>query len=372
LTGGISIRAAEIILLIIIGVLLFCLSILIHEAGHFFTAKACKIRVDEFSIGMGPRLAHVHKGDTDYSLRALPIGGFCAMPGEDGQDENGNPCVDPHAFCNKPKWQRFLVLIMGGLMNILLGLVLMAILLGQETAFASTTISKFSSHSATQSAGLQVGDHFTSINGYKVRTDKDLMFALALANPNSVEIQVKRAGKAITLSNVKLNTAIASNGKQTTQLDFYVQPIKKTPLTLLQKTFTDTVSVVRQVWASLAGLVTGRFGLNDVTGPVGLVQVISESASAGLQQSFLSAVNNIVYIIMIITVNLGIINLLPIPALDGGKILFLIIEAIRRKPLNPKYAAAIESAFFAALMIFMVIVAVSDVMRISTGHGLGG
>jgi regulator of sigma E protease len=109
-----------------------------------------------------------------------------------------------------------------------------------------------------------------------------------------------------------------------------------------------------------------------MTGPVGLVQVISQSASAGLQQSFLAAVNNIVYVIMIITVNLGIVNLLPIPALDGGKILFLLIEAIRRKPLNPKYAAIVESAFFALLLAFMAIVAVSDVMRITTGHGIGG
>jgi regulator of sigma E protease len=321
---------------------------------------------------MGPRLAHKQIGETDYSLRALPIGGFCAMPGEDGQDEDGNPCVDPRAFCNKPKWQRFLVLIMGGTMNILLGLVLMSILLGQESVFASATISKFDSQSALQSAGLQVGDRFTSINGYKIHTYNDLAFSLALANPDSVNLQVSRAGKTVSLQNVKLHTTTASNGKKMTRLDFYVSPIKKTPLTLLQHTFTDTVSVVRQVWVSLAGLVSGRFGLNDVTGPVGLVQVISESANAGLQESFASAVNNIVYVIMVITVNLGIVNLLPIPALDGGKILFLLIEAIRRKPLNPKYAAAVESAFFGLLLVFMAVVAVSDVLRIATGHGLGG
>lgn len=351
---------------------MFCLSILIHEAGHFFTAKACGIRVDEFSIGMGPRLAHFHKGETDYSIRLLPIGGFCSMPGEDGQDEEGNPCTDPHAFCNKPKWQRFLVLIMGGVMNIILGLILMGILLGQETAFNSVTISKFSSNSALQSAGMKVGDHFTNINGYKVYTDKDLSFALALANPASVNIQVNRSGEFVDFKNIKLKTTNGTNGKKMTQLDFYVQPIKKNLLTLVQKTFSDTVSVVRQVWASLAGLVAGRFGLNDMTGPVGLVQVISQSASAGLQQSFLAAVNNIAYVIMIITVNLGIVNLLPIPALDGGEILFLLIEAIRRKPLNTKYAAIVESAFFALLLAFMAIIAVSDIMRITTGHGIGG
>lgn len=321
---------------------------------------------------MGPRLAHFHKGETDYSIRLLPIGGFCSMPGEDGQDEDGKPCTDPRAFCNKPKWQRFLVLVMGATMNIVLGLVLMAILLGQETVFTSTTISKFSSNSALQSAGMQADDRFTNINGYKIHTDKDLTFALALANPDSVNFQVNRNGKTVEFNNVKLKTVTGTNGKKLTQLDFYVQPIQKNPLTLVQKTFSDTVSVVRQVWASLAGLVTGRFGLNDMTGPVGLVQVISQSASAGLQQSFLAAVNNIVYVIMIITVNLGIVNLLPIPALDGGKILFLLIEAIRRKPLNPKYAAIVESAFFALLLAFMAIVAVSDVMRITTGHGIGG
>lgn len=321
---------------------------------------------------MGPRLAHFRKGETEYSLRLLPIGGYCMMPGEDGQDEDGNVCTDPRAFCNKPKWQRFLVLVMGAAMNIVLGLILMGILLGQSSAFNSVMISKFSSHSALQSAGLQVGDSFTEVNGYRVRTDKDLSFALALANPDSVNIQVKRNGKLVTFQNVKLNTVTGFGGKKTTQLDFYVQPIAKTPLSLLQKSCADTISVVRQVWASLAGLVTGRFGLNDMTGPVGLVQVISESASAGLQQSFWAAVENIVYVIMIITVNLGIVNLLPIPALDGGKILFLLIEAVRRKPLNQKYAAMVESAFFALLLGFMAIVAVSDVMRITTGHGIGG
>jgi Predicted membrane-associated Zn-dependent proteases 1 len=352
-------------ILFLIAVLVFGFIIFIHEFGHFFTAKLSGIRVNEFSIGMGPALAHFKKGETQYSLRVLPIGGFCAMEGEDEESP------DEHAFNNKPVWKRILVVVMGAVMNIVLGVIIMAVILVQQPAFSSTTISKFTENSATQAAGLKVGDVFTSIDGYAINGDRDLSFALATANPNSANIQVRRNGKLYEFKNVKFNTKTVS-GKSVLSLDFYVLPIEKNAGTLIVKSAQDTVSTVRMVWYSLVGLVTGRFGMNDVAGPVGAASAIGQAASIGLQQSFVAALNNILMMMMIITVNLGVVNLLPFPALDGGRLIFLIVEGIRRKPINRKYEGWINAAGFCLLMALMVFTTYSDILRLVTGKGLGG
>ncbi|MDF2632012.1 MAG: metalloprotease [Caproiciproducens sp.] len=351
--------------MIIIAILLFSFIIFIHEFGHFIMAKLSGIRVNEFAIGMGPQLFHFQRGETQYSLRAFPIGGFCAMEGED-EDSS-----DDRAFNNKPVWKRILVVIMGAVMNIILGLIIMMILLGQQPAFSSTTISKFTGNSATQAAGLKVGDVFTSIDGYKINGDRDLSFALATVNPAKADIQVLRDGKVINFNNIKFNTK-AVDGKNILSLDFYVMPIEKNFGTLITKSVQDTISTVRMVWFSLSGLVSGKYGLKDVAGPVGAASAIGQAATIGLQQNFLAAFNNILMMMMIITVNLGVVNLLPLPALDGGRLMFLIVEGIRRKPINPKYEGWVNAAGFALLMGFMVIVTFSDILRLITGKGLGG
>jgi len=286
----------------------------------------------------------------------------------EGEDEDSS---DDRAFNNKPVWKRILVVVMGAVMNIILGLIIMMILLGQQPAFSSTTISKFTDNSATQAAGLKVGDIFTSIDGYKINGDRDLSFALATANPLKADIQVLRAGKVLNFSNVKFNTKKA-DGKDILSLDFYVMPIEKNFGTLITKSVQDTVSTVRMVWFSLVGLVSGKFGMKDVAGPVGAASAIGQAATIGLQQNFLAGFNNILMMMMIITVNLGVVNLLPLPALDGGRLLFLIVEGIRRKPINPKYEGWVNAAGFALLMGFMVIVTFSDILRLITGKGLGG
>lgn len=353
------------VLLVIIAVLLFGFIVFIHEFGHFITAKLSGIRVNEFAIGMGPTLFHFQKGETKYALRLLPIGGFCAMEGEDeDSSEEGS-------FGSKPVWKRILVVVMGAVMNIVLGLVLMMILLGQQPAFNSTTIGKFQDGAATQAAGLQIGDTFTSVDGYKVNTDRDLSFALATANPDFVDVEVLRDGQTITFPDVKFNTK-DNNGKPMLMLDFYVEPIQKNVGTLLVKSWQDTVSTVRMVWYSLAGLLSGQFGLNDMAGPVGAASAIGEVASQGLAQSFGTAINNILYMMMIITVNLGVVNLLPFPALDGGRLVFLVVEAVRRKPINPKYEGWVNAAGFVLLMCLMVVITFSDILRLVTGKGLGG
>lgn len=351
--------------MIIIAIILFGFIIFIHEFGHFFTAKLSGIRVNEFSIGMGPKLFHFTRGETQYSLRAFPIGGFCAMEGEDEES------TDDHAFNNKPVWKRILVVIMGAVMNIILGLIIMMVLLGQQTKFNSTTIAQFTKNAATQAAGLKVGDVFLNIDGYKIIGDRDLSFALATAKPEKVNIQVLRGGKTMNFNNVKFNTT-KNNGKDILSLDFYVEPINKNFGTLITKSVQDTVSTVRMVWYSLVGLVSGKYGFNDVAGPVGAANAIGEAASIGLKQSFMAGLNNVFMMMMIITVNLGVVNLLPLPALDGGRLIFLIIEGIRRKPINPKYEGWVNAAGFALLMGLMLIVTFSDILRLVTGKGLGG
>lgn len=286
----------------------------------------------------------------------------------EGEDEES---PDDGAFNNKPIWKRIIVITMGAIMNIILGLVIMMIILVQQPYFASTTISKFTDNAATQTAGLRVGDVLTSIDGYKINGDRDLSFALATANPDKANIQILRDGKPMTFNNVKFNTRTV-DGKKILATDFYVVPIKKNVGTLITKSVQDTVSTVRMVWFSLVGLVSGKFGFNDVAGPVGAASAIGQAASVGLKQSFTAALNNILMMMMIITVNLGVVNLLPLPALDGGRLFFLLVEAIRRKPINPKYEGWVNAAGFALLMGLMVVITFSDILRLITGKGLGG
>lgn len=339
--------------------------IFIHEFGHFFTAKLCGVRVNEFAMGMGPTLFHFERGETRYALRLFPIGGFCAMEGEDEDS------ADTRAFNNKPIWKRILIVVMGAIMNLLLGLALMMILLGQQPAFNSTTISQFSANSALEAAGLRQGDTFVSVDHYRIYGDKDLSFALATANPASVDIEVRRGNRLVPFDDVRFHSR-SLNGKNYVQLDFYVQPIRKNAGTLIAKAAQDTVSTVRSVWYTLIGLVTGKYGFNDMAGPIGAADAVGQAVTEGLKQNVIAGLNNVIYIMMIFTVNLGVFNLIPFPALDGGKLLFLLIEAVRRRPIQAKYQGAVEAAGFFVLIGFMLIVSYSDILRLITGKGLGG
>ena len=298
--------------------------IFLHELGHFVTAKLSGIRVNEFALGMGPTIFHFERGETKYALRLFPIGGFCAMEGEDEESD------DERAFGNKPVWKRIL-----------------------------------------EAAGLEVGDRFVSIDGYSINGDRDLSFALGLANPESVDIVVDRNGERVTFDDVKFHT-VEQDGQEILSMEFYVQPIQRSFGSVIQKTFTDTWSMVKMAWISLVGLVTGRFGLNEVAGPVGMAQAITQAAAVGLEVSFWAALNNILLMMVVITVSLGIFNLLPLPALDGGRLVFLIIEGIRRKPINPKYEGWVHAAGFVLLLGIMVLVAFNDIVRLFNGQGLGG
>ena len=346
------------VLLIIIAVLLFELLIFGHEFGHFITAKLSGIQVNEFALGMGPKILGFKKGDTQYSLRLFPIGGYCMMEGEDGDSLN------ERAFCNKPVFKRMIVVIAGAVMNIIIGFILMLILQAQETHYATMTVAKFAEESVSQEAGLQLGDEIYSINGYRTRTYLDMSVALTMTDTTAPEFAVRRNGEIIGLGNVQLKTVETTEGQQMIQLDFYLQSQERTIGSALSYSVKNTVSVVKMVWQSLIGLLTGKFGFNDMSGIVGTANVIKDAAAEGLKTSFGDAVNNIIYLIMIISVNLGVFNMLPIPALDGGRFLFLIIEAVRRKPMNRNVEGWINTIFFGLLLLLIIIVTCSDVIKI--------
>ena len=354
-------------LLAVIGVLLFGLIIFIHEFGHFFTAKLSGVCVHEFAIGMGPKLFSFTRGETTYALRLLPIGGYCAMEGEDEESD------DPRAFGRRPIWQRMIIVAAGGIMNIVLAIVMMMILRGQSEMYATTQIAKFIENSALEQAGVQVGDVITEINDYAVYTDQDLSFALSLASMElqsetaEIDLTVRRGEETLRFENTQVKAVQLSDGMYHIQLDFYVKGQKRNVWTLVKKSFADTVSTVRLVFKSLVGLITGQFGMNDMAGPVGTAQAVTQVATEGLKSGFGDAVNNILYMMLIISVNLGIVNLLPLPALDGGRLVFLFFELIFRKKVPAKYEGWVHAAGMVLLIGLMLIVTFNDVLRIVKG-----
>ncbi|MCH5300870.1 MAG: RIP metalloprotease RseP [Ruminococcus sp.] len=443
--------------LIIIGVLLFELIIFFHEGGHYLTAKRSGIKVNEFALGMGPKIFSFTKGETTYSLRLLPIGGYCSMEGEDEDSDNSR------AFNNAKIWKRMIVIIAGAVMNMVLGIILMFVIVVQQPAYSSLTVDDFQVNSFSANSGLQAGDQIIRLNNYNIWNSRDLSYAIGTMKVQEVdghsikiykedctneltilyqtltndekntltEAQVKYLYNVITEGCKKINQAeskedayklmsdtytqmnnqigiskftvpeieekdtrqryvtditVIRNGEQTElkdvdfftyrnpetdapsiAIDFYVKPIEKTFTSVISETFGQTVSVIRMTWSSLAGLVTGQFGIQDISGPVGITSAISQVASAGLERSFMEAVNNIILVMVIITINLGIVNMLPFPALDGGRFVLLLIEGIFKKPIPRKVESYINAAGLVILLLFMVLVSVKDIWQLVGG-----
>ncbi len=345
------------VLLAIIGILLFELIIFLHELGHFLTAKKCGVKVNEFALGMGPKLIKFRKGETLYSLRLFPIGGFCSMEGEDGESD------DSRAFSKKKVWQRMIIVVAGAVMNILLGFVLMMITLIPTHLFATNTIVKFADVNES-SKYLKAGDEIKSINGYDIYTSMDYNFALATSKSNDFKITVKRGSETITYDHIQFPTTKNSDGKEVIHPDIIRLGVENNFVTLMQQTFLQTCSTVRMVWASLIGLITGQFGFNEMAGPIGMTSAVTQATAAGLKSSFWDGLSNLIFIMMVITVNLGVVNLLPLPALDGGRLVFLIVEAIRRKPVKPEHEGWVHLIGMIALLLFMVIISINDVIRL--------
>lgn len=347
-----------IVLLIIFAILLFNLIIFLHELGHFFWAKKFGVQVNEFALGMGPRVFKFQKGETIFSLRALPIGGFCEMEGEDQHSDN------PRSFEGKKAWQKILIIASGGIMNLVLGFVLTFILLVNSPAIASTTIKAFEKDAVSSSTGLMVGDEILKINNSKVHTFRDIAFNIAAFGNSEFDIEVRRNGQIINLENVKFKTSENNGENSPAEIDFFVEPIEKNFINLIKATFSETASTIKTVWRSLGGLVTGKISLKKTSGPIGIASEIGKITNEGLKFSAFVAVINIINIMAIITINLGIFNLLPLPALDGGRLVFLFVELITGKKINPKYEGLVHTIGFVLFILFMIWMSYSDILKL--------
>ncbi len=325
----------------IYAILVFCIIIFVHEFGHFAAAKACGIRVNEFALGMGPRLIH-HKGkETEFSLRLLPIGGYNRIEGEDEDSD------DPRAFNNASVWKRILVVVAGATMNFLTCILILIIVYG-TVGFASTTVGEVMDGMPAAEAGLEAGDTILSIDGKTINAWTDVQ-TYTQAGGDTLSVVVLRDGEEITLS-VPL---IEEDGRKVMGIR---SMIKHDLGPAIREGFTGTWSITKEMYAALAGLVTGKGSIDDVSGPVGIVSIISEQAKTG----FL----NVLYLTAIISLNLGIINLLPLPALDGGRLVFLIINLITGKRVSTKVESTVHATGMLLLLAFMAFIVVKDVIRL--------
>ena len=334
---------------IIISVLVFSVIIIVHEFGHFIIAKLSGIKVNEFSIGMGPKLVNVTKGDTDYSIRAFPIGGFVAMEGEDEESEAEG------SFTSVPVQNRIAVVVAGAVMNMILGFAVLCFLTAVQPAITSRTVSSFYEGAMTQQTGLQVGDEIVAINGRKCYVANDIIYEFARTQNGTADFTVIRDGIKTQLEDVTFETYTDENGYRQMVIDFTVYPVEKTVFSVMQEAANWTISIARMVFLSLVDLVSGRVAINQMSGPVGIVSAISEAVSYGYE--------SVLLILAIITINVGVFNLLPFPALDGSRLVFLLLELVRGKPINQKYEILVNTAGMLMLVAFMVFVTFSDVTK---------
>ena len=347
---------------IIIAIVIFGLLIAIHELGHFLVAKACGVKVLEFSIGMGPQLWHKEGKETQYSLRLFPIGGFCAMEGEDGESD------DPRAFGNTAGWKKFLVLIAGSASNFIAGMLLILCLFAASTGYVSTTLSGFVDGFPCQGETmLQAGDEIVSIDGSAVLLYSDISTLLNRGNGKTHDIVVRRDGEKITLNDLPLTPReYEVEGKKVTMYGLYFQSKEATFGSKLRLGLANSVDFVRMIWWSLEDLFTRAVGFSALSGPIGIVDAMGQMAESadGVRQ----AVDNLLYFAAFLAINLAFMNLLPLPALDGGRVFFLILNGLAvllfRRRIPAKYEGYVHFGGLVLLLGLMVVVAVQDVYRI--------
>ena len=352
-------------LYIIIAILLFGFLIAIHEFGHFITAKAFGVRVNEFAIGMGPALFSKQKGETLYALRVFPVGGYCAMEGEDEDSD------DPRAFGAQKAWKRLIILAAGAFMNFLAGLALILLLFSGEKSFPTPVLSGFMDGFPLEGEqGLMAGDRIVAINGEHIYLYNDVTLFLSRGNGEPYDMVVERNGKRVVLNDLPLELLeYTVEGQRMICYGLYFGREEATLGVKLRNSWYNAIDFVRLVRISLTDLVTGNAGIKDMTGPVGIVDTITQvgSQSASLRM----ALENILYFGALIAVNLAVMNLLPLPALDGGRIFFLLINGVWmllfRRRIDPKYESYVHVAGLVALLGLMVVVTFNDLVRIFGG-----
>ncbi len=348
---------------IVFAILLFSFLIFIHELGHFSAAKLSGVQVNEFSLFMGPAIWKKQIGQTLYSIRCIPIGGYCAMEGEDEDTDN------PRSFQKAAWWKRLIILAAGAAMNFLAGFLLMVIVFAPSKQIVMPVISAFDNGCVLQAAdGLQIGDRILEVDGEKIYVASDFSTILSLNGGDVHDLVVERNGEKVRLDAFRMEKAEFPNSDGSTSLryGFNFSVVAATPGVKLRCAWNSSLDTVRLVRMSLQMLLRGQVGLKDMGGPVMIVdqmnQVAKESASG------FEALMNMLYFGGFIAINLAVMNLLPIPALDGGRIVCLLIttavEAVTKKKINPKYEGYLHAAGMILLLGLMVVIMFKDIFVI--------
>lgn len=349
---------------IIIAIIVFGVLIATHELGHFIAAKLCGIKVLEFAMGMGPTLLKKQGKETLYSLRLLPLGGFCAMEGED--EDSG----DPRAFTRQSAWKRVIILVAGAAMNFLTGLILILIVFSTLPGFNTPTITKFMDGCPyVGEEAFMVGDTIHSVDGHRTYFSSNVTTYLSRAKDERMDIVLIRDGEKLRLDDFELVPTIEdkdASGNAVMKYGFYFG-VKESGLgAQLKYSWYCALDFVRMVWMSLSDLISGAVGMKEMSGVVGIVAMINDVGQAAPTAS--AAFLDIAYLAAFIAVNLAVMNMLPIPALDGGRVLFLaltwIIEKIIRRKLDPKYEGYIHAAGLMLLIALMVFIMFNDVIKL--------
>ena len=365
-------------------VLIFGLMIGFHEFGHFFTAKLSGVQVNEFSIGMGPALWKKIFRGTQYSLRLLPIGGYVAMEGEespesrphgqddaggetdaaDGEAEEDDGCPIPREqrtgrpFNEVRLWKRFIVIGAGALMNFVLGFLVLLIVVSMQDSIITRKIYSFGENAKCQQTGLQLDDEIVAVNGRTCYVANDIVYELSRTENYTANFTVRRGGSLVEVDNVQFDT-VTEDGQTYMKLNFVVYGLKKTPLRVIREAWNFTRFYARYVISSLVDLARGRESINDLSGPVGIVSAIGQAASVDWE--------TLLSFIAMLTINLGIVNLLPLPALDGGKLVFLAAEGIIRRPVSARLQDYVNLIGFVLLFGLMIFATFNDITRLLAG-----
>ena len=348
-------------MVIIIAILAFGVLIAVHELGHFFAAKSFGVKVEEFSLGMGPAILKKQGKETLYSLRLLPLGGFCAMEGEDEESES------PRAFSSQKPWKKAIILCAGALMNFVAGFILV-LCIAPNANFTEPIIDSFMPGCPyVGEEALMEGDRIHSIDGHRTFFTTNVSEYMARSGSDYHDIVLYRDGKRVKLDDFHMPLVEYQTEDGGTEMKYglYFGAREYGLGANIKYAWYGSLDFARLVWDSLGMLVNGDVGIREMSGPVGIVGLVNDVAQES--ESIKEAAFNICYIFALIAVNLAVMNMLPIPALDGGRVFFLIvtwiIEKISRKHLDPKYEGYIHTAGFALLMALMVFIMFSDVLR---------
>ncbi|HKM28837.1 MAG TPA: RIP metalloprotease RseP [Anaerovoracaceae bacterium] len=326
----------------LLAILLFCLMIFPHELGHFVVAKAVGVKVNEFAMGMGPALYKKQKGETLYALRAIPIGGYCAMEGENEESE------DNRAFNNKPGWAKISVLVAGAAMNVLIAIIVLSLMLGVAGS-ATTIINEVEAGSPAAQAGLQTGDKLLTVDGKELESWNDLSAYIAAADGKEISITILRDKQEMTIE--------TTPAKEEDRYIIGVTPkASHNVFTAIGNGVKASWGMTKMMFSALKQLVTGEVSVTEMTGPVGIVSLVNDTNKYGLWYFG--------YLTALISLNLAIINLLPLPALDGGRILFVIIRRLTGKMITDKLEGTIHTVGLLLLFGLMIYVTWNDITRI--------